>query len=91
MFLGGDGSADGGGTIGGDAAAGEKIFTADGCGSCHCADASGGCALDAPALLGADGETVDAVLRADTRHKGGQQDLTDQDILDLQAYLGGLE
>ena len=85
---GGDGTD--GGSVGGDAAAGETIFTANGCGSCHCADASGGCALDAPALLDADFETLDEFLRGDSPHTGGKHDLTDQDILDLQAYLGGL-
>lgn len=91
MFLGGDGTADGGGSIGGDAAAGETIFTANGCGSCHCADASGGCALEAPDLHGADGDTLDEFLRGDTPHTGGKHDLTDQDLLDLKAYLDVLE
>ncbi|MCH8242631.1 MAG: hypothetical protein IH897_08480, partial [Planctomycetes bacterium] len=59
--------------------------------SCHCADAGGGCALDVPALHDADGEKLDEFLRGDTPHTGGKYDLTDQDILDLQAYLAGLE
>lgn len=91
VFLGGDGTGDGGGSVDGDAAAGETIFTANGCGSCHCTDASGGCALAAPALPGVDDGTLDAVLRGDTPHTGGKHDLTDQDILDLQAYFDGLE
>ena len=84
------GDAADGGSVGGDAAAGETIYVSNGCGSCHCADASGGCALDAPALLDADFETLDEFLRGDSPHTGGKHDLTDQDILDLQAYLGGL-
>lgn len=90
LFLGGDGTGDGDGSMGGDAAAGETIFTANGCGSCHCADASGGCALDAPVLLDANDGTLDEFLRGDTPHTGGKQDLTDQDILDLQSFLAGL-
>lgn len=86
---GGDGTD--GGSVGGDAAAGEMIYVSNGCGSCHCADSSGGCALDAPALHDADGGTLDEFLRGDTPHTGGKYDLTDQEILDLQAYLGGLE
>ena len=85
------GDAADGASVGGDAAAGEMIYVSNGCGSCHCADASGGCALDAPALHDAAGETLDEFLRGDTPHTGGKHDLTDQDILDLQAYLAGLE
>ena len=84
------GDAADGASVGGDAAAGETIYVSNGCGSCHCADAGGGCALDAPALHDADGETLDEFLRGDTPHQGGKHDLTDQDIHDLQAFLGGL-
>lgn len=90
VFLSGDEPVDGDGSIGGDAASGETIFVGNGCGSCHCADASGGCALDAPALHDVDDETLDDILRGDTPHPGGKHDLTDQDILDLQVYLNGL-
>ncbi len=85
---GGDGTD--GGSVGGDAAAGEMIYVSNGCGSCHCADASGGCALDATALHDVDGKTLDEFLRDDTPHTGGKYDLTDQEILDLQVFLNGL-
>ncbi|MCH8148885.1 MAG: hypothetical protein IH987_13045 [Planctomycetes bacterium] len=75
----------------GDHGTGEAIYVSNGCGGCHCADASGGCALDAPALLDVEVETLDEFLRGDTPHTGGKYDLSDQEILDLQVYLGGLE
>lgn len=75
----------------GDDGTGESIYVSNGCAACHCADASGGCALDAPALLDVDVETLDEFLRGDTPHTGGKYDLTDQDILDLEVYLSGLE
>lgn len=84
------GSADGGGSTDGDAAAGEDVYTANSCGACHCADASGGCALDAPSLHDASAEMLNSRPRGDGEHTGGKFDLSDQDISDLGAYLASL-
>lgn len=75
----------------GDADAGEGIFASNSCAACHCADAGGGCALDAPSLVGVSTETLDDRLRGDVAHPGGKFNLTNQDITDLQAYLAGLD
>lgn len=81
---------DGGATADGDPASGEQIFGASGCGACHCDDASGGCALDAPSLSGVAFDRLDEKLRGETAHTGGKFDLNDQDLMDLQAFLAGL-
>jgi len=70
----------------GDAANGKALFAANGCAACHCADASGGCALSAPALKGVSFQIVDDHLRGTADHPGGKFMLTDQEIADLQAY-----
>lgn len=81
---------DGGGDeLVGDASVGETIFVTNGCGSCHCNDASGGCALSAPALLGVAVEVLDDNLLGDDAHPV-KLDLSDQDLADLQAYFAGL-
>ena len=92
----GDGPPDqGGGTGGGptgltgDPAAGQTVFTANNCAACHCADASGGCALSAPPIAGVTAETLDGVLRGDQAHPT-KVELSDQDLGDLQAYLASL-
>lgn len=69
---------------------GEMIFTANGCSACHCADAGGGCGLDAPSLVGVGADMLDARLRGDTPHPGGKFDFDDQEIADLEAYLDSL-
>lgn len=69
---------------------GEMIFTANGCTACHCADAGGGCALDAPALVGISADALDDRLRGDTPHPGGKFDFDDLEIADLEAYLASL-
>ena len=69
---------------------GEMIFTANGCTACHCADAGGGCGLDAPALVGVSGDSLDDRLRGDTPHPGGKFDFDDQEITDLEAHLASL-
>ncbi len=69
---------------------GEMIFTANGCTACHCADAGGGCALDAPALVGISADSLDDRLRGDTPHPGGKFDFDDLEIADLEAYLASL-
>lgn len=73
----------------GDAAGGEMVFVTNNCASCHCADATGGCALDAPSIAGRDVETVDDTLRGTLAHPT-KVDLADQEIADLAAYLGSL-
>lgn len=99
-FLGGDsggngsdGSGDGsdGGSATGDPAAGETFFAGAGCGACHCADASGGCALEAPSLINSDVDTLEAYIVGDAAHPGGKQDASAQDLADLAAYLATLE
>ncbi len=74
----------------GDPEAGESTFGSNNCAACHCADAAGGCALSAPTLIGVATETLDERLRGDAAHAGGKLDLTDQDIVDMQAYLDRL-
>ncbi len=87
-----EGAGDGGALedLIGDPAAGETVFTSNGCAACHCADAGGGCALSAPSLVGAQADVLDAFLRQDVQHTGGKFDLSDQGIVDLQAYLASL-
>jgi mono/diheme cytochrome c family protein len=69
----------------GDAANGQALY-ADLCASCHCADAVGGCLLDAPGLLNAEATLLDAYVRGEEVHPI-KRDLTDQDIADLAAFL----
>ena len=86
----GDGNGGGGGNfdgLTGDAANGQTLFTANNCASCHCADASGGCALDAPSLVGVGTTQVDDHLRGENPHPGGKFQLTDQEIVDLSEFL----
>lgn len=85
----GDGDGDGGPFDGltGDAATGQSLFVDGGCNSCHCDDGSGGCALSAPAVNGVAADVLDGVLRGDAVHPVSSPELTDQDIVDLQAFL----
>jgi mono/diheme cytochrome c family protein len=93
---GGDGDGDGGdggdgGTNGTDGVgAGEAIYADNGCAACHCADATGGCALDAPSLVSVDPDILAGSLNGDTPHPGGTVDLSDQELADLAAYLASL-
>jgi cytochrome c553 len=93
---GGDQGGDGGGGSGdsgqvtGDQAAGEQLYTSSNCAACHCADGSGGCALDSPALQGTDAAALDNFLRGDAPHPGGKLDTDAQGIADLAAYLASL-
>lgn len=75
----------------GDPETGESTFVSNNCAACHCADAAGGCALDAPSLVGVATETLDDRLRGDAAHAGGKFNLTDQDIVDMQAYFDRLD
>ena len=87
----GGGAGGGGGSVGltGDPAAGQTVFRANNCAACHCADASGGCALSAPPILGVTAGTLDSVLRGGQAHPV-KLELSDQDLADLQAYLASL-
>jgi len=73
----------------GDPVAGAAVYADSGCAACHCADATGGCALSAPALPGADAITLDDYLRGAAAHPA-KPALSDQDIADLAAYLDSL-
>ena len=70
----------------GDPAAGEALYAS--CAACHCADASGGCLPTATGVVGVSAETLDEFLRGDAPHP--PSDLTDQEIVDLEAYLASL-
>lgn len=90
---GGQNGGNGGGNLGdltGDAANGQTLFTANSCANCHCADASGGCALNAPNITGVSVDQVNDRLRGSISHPGGKFDLTDQEIVDIQAFLASL-
>jgi len=71
-----------------DPANGEAVY-AVGCASCHCADGSGGCAMSAPGLVGASFDTLSDDLGGDSVHFG-QGPLSNQELVDLEAYLGSL-
>ncbi len=74
----------------GDPIAGEDLFTANNCSACHCADAVGGCALNAPGLVGISSDELDGRLRGDLEHPGGKFTFSNQDIVDLEAFLASL-
>ena len=91
-----DGADGGGGDTGGrdstfegltgNPASGESLYAS--CTACHCADASGGCLAGASPVVGASAETLDEFLRGGATHV--HQDLTDQEIVDLETYLTSL-
>lgn len=86
---GGDGDNGGGGPdlpAEGDASRGATIYADSGCASCHCADASGGCALSAPGLVGVSATVIDDALRGGAGHPT-MPALTDQEVVDLAAFL----
>ena len=87
----GNGGSTGDGSTGltGDPAAGQTVFAANNCAACHCAAASGGCALSGPPIVGVTAGTLDGVLRGDQAHPA-KVELSDQDLADLQAYLASL-
>ncbi len=74
----------------GDLANGEDLYTVNNCGACHCADGVGGCALDAPSIVGVSTNVADIVLRGSNPHAGGKFNFSDQEIADLVAYLASL-
>ena len=76
-----------GGTLIGSALNGKMIFMSNGCTSCHCSDAGGGCGVaNAPNLTCVTYQEIDERLRGGPGHPGGQFDFSDQEIADLQAY-----
>jgi cytochrome c553 len=90
-----NGGADGGngggngGDVTGDATAGATVFASNGCGSCHCADASGGCALSAPSLIGISADLVNANFGGGDPHPTSPS-LSAQQLADLAAWFGSL-
>ena len=81
---------DGGPPVVGSAIQGEMTYMINACGLCHCDDGSGGCLPGAPDLRGSGADVLRAKLIGDSNHVGGQfPDLTDQDLSDLVAFLGG--
>jgi len=82
----GDGDSEPDGGTAGDPVAGSGIFAANNCGGCHCADATGGCALGAPAIIGA---TIDRLMAtfAETSAHPVKPVLSEQGLADLAAFL----
>ncbi|MCZ6655472.1 MAG: cytochrome c [Planctomycetota bacterium] len=78
------------GASGGSADDGEMLFADHNCSACHCPDAGGGCALSAPAVVGAAVELLDTFLRGAETHAGGTFPFDDQETADLAAYLQSL-
>lgn len=73
---------------GGDAANGMALYSS-GCAGCHCADASGHCVPGAPPLVDAPADLLDEYVRGDAPHPV-KRVWSDQDILDVEAYLASL-
>ena len=73
----------------GDMTAGEAFYVANDCGSCHGPNASDGFA---PSLVGVTEDTLRDKLNGSVSHAGGTvDDLTEQDVADLLAWLESLE
>ena len=72
-----------------DPDAGQAVYADNGCAPCHCDDGSGGCAMSAPGLVGASFDTLSDDLGGDSVHFG-QGPLSNQELVDLEAYLGSL-
>jgi mono/diheme cytochrome c family protein len=81
---------EGAGVPSGSVGNGAVLYADNSCVGCHCADASGGCALSAPALVGAPVELLDTFLRGGESHVAGSFPFDDQDLADLAAYLASL-
>jgi mono/diheme cytochrome c family protein len=86
----GDGDGDGGDVspdeLTPDPVAGGAIFADNGCGACHCDDASGGCAAGAPGMVGLSYDALFDTVGGGTMHFG-KPSLTTQQLVDLEAYL----
>lgn len=72
----------------GDVANGSELYAAN-CASCHCADATGGCLLDAPGVVGATATVLGEFVRGEASHPA-KRDWTDQEVVDAEAYLASL-
>lgn len=73
-----------------DPGKGQALFTANACAVCHCDDGSGGCLPGSPDIRITDIDTLSAVLVGERFHSGGKTpNLTDRDIADMVAFLGG--
>lgn len=75
----------------GEAAKGRAVFEGAGCFACHCSTAGGGCALSAPSIHGVTAETLHDRARGTGFHPGGKFVVTDQHLIDLEAFLSSLE
>lgn len=71
---------------------GLEYFSRNGCASCHCNDAVGGCNLDAPNIQNMPENRVDLMLRSAqvTRAHPVKLPATDQEIEDVATFLGTL-
>ncbi len=88
----GGGGSDGNGSLDnlvGDPVNGQVIYIDNGCGSCHCDDASGGCALEAPPIVGILIDDLNERTQGSADHPI-KIDITNQDLADLDAYLASL-
>lgn len=90
-FLAGDGGApDDSGPAAPDPVNGQTLYTANACAVCHCDDGSGDCLPGSPNIQGIDLETIGAMIVGETFHSGGKApDLTDEELMDMVAFLGG--
>jgi Cys-rich repeat protein len=71
----------------GDPVAGEAFYGANGCVGCHAADATGGVG---PNIQGESAAEIFARLSGASSHPVTVSDVTEQDSLDLEAWLGSL-
>ena len=77
-------------TVEGDAAAGEEVFTANGCGSCHTLEAAGTSGSIGPNLDDAQPDTelvVDRVTNGAGAMPAFGEQLSEQQIADVAAYV----
>ena len=77
-------------TVEGDAAAGEEVFTANGCGSCHTLEAAGSSGSIGPNLDDSQPDTelvVDRVTNGAGAMPAFEGQLTEQQITDVAAYV----
>ncbi len=84
----GNGDNDNGDVTGGDPVAGEAFYLANNCAACHCADAVGGCAANAPNIVGEESDELFGLLSGAEEHPGGTvAGITQADADDLAAWL----
>lgn len=83
------GGDDSGDEASGDPDAGQDVFVSNNCAGCHCADGKGGCALNAPAIIGADAARLAGAF-AETSGHPVKPVLSEQELADLAAYLDSL-